>query len=159
MNRSRVWLAVTALSFAAWIGYLVFLTRGLEKPPIHLSHPQFQIAEVVIVAHVNDKAGPIAVTEVVFPADAKMQAGDEVQVRNLRNSFHKWLNDGGPAEWDVPNDFIIPLRDVSRQGKDGAWTAEVVPLPPSPGSPQGTRVYPVTPNTLKELHAIPIGAP
>ncbi|HMF13375.1 MAG TPA: hypothetical protein VKE94_13750, partial [Gemmataceae bacterium] len=63
----------------------------------------------------------------------------------------------GPPDWPVPGDFIIPLHGIVN-GKDG-WRAEVVPLPPSPGSPHGPRIYPVTPGTLQEMRAIPIGLP
>jgi hypothetical protein len=158
MKRSRAWLIVTALAFAAWIGYLFYLTRGVEKPPIHLSHPQFQLAEVVVVAHLDDKNGPVRVLEVVLSANNDLHPGAEIQVGNVRESFHKWLNDGGPPEWDVPGDFIVPLHALTK-GKDDSWTAAVVPLPPRKDAPHETRIYPVTPGTMKELHAIPMGQP
>jgi hypothetical protein len=159
MRRSRLWLVATALAFGAWIGYLFYLTRGIERPAIHLSHPQFQMAEVVVVASLESKDGPATVREVVFTNNAAMGMGpgDQIQLPRLRSSLQKWFTDGGASEWDVPNEFIIPLRDVNRQGKDGPWTAEVVPLPPSPGLPHGTRIYPVTPNTMQELRSIHIG--
>src|SRR5262249_42545917 len=136
MKPSRVWLAGTALAFAAWIGYLAYVAWGAEK--IHLSHPQIQYAEVIVIGHIKDKAGPVKIGEVVYSTNPdEFKPGEEVQVWNLRDSLHKWLNDGGGAEWDVPNDFIIPLRSVSRKDKDGPLAAEVVPLPSSPGLPHG----------------------
>jgi len=156
MKRSRLWLIVTALAFAGWIGYLFYLTRSVERPPVHLSHPQFQIAEAVVVAHLDDEDGPARVVEVAFDPGKNLLPGAEIHVANLRDSFHKWLDDGGSPEWDVPGDFILPLRRVN-QARDGTWTAEVAPLPPSPGLLRGTRIYPKTPATMKELHAIPIG--
>jgi len=156
MKLARAWPILTALAFAAWIGYLFYLTRGVEKPPIHLSRPQFQVAEAVVVAHLEDEESPVRALEVVFTTNDKLQPGAEIRIANLRNSFHKWLDDGGPPEWEVPGDFIVPLRMLHRR-TDQTWTAEVVPLPPSPGLPHGTRIYPKTPATIKELHAIPVG--
>jgi hypothetical protein len=156
MKLARGWLILTALAFAAWIGYLFYLTRGVEKPPIHLSRPQFQVAEAVVVAHLEDEESPARALEVVFTTNDNLQPGVEIRIANLRNSFHKWFDDGGPPEWEVPGDFIVPLRMLN-QGTDQTWTAEVVPLPPSPGLPHGTRIYPKTPATMKELRAIPVG--
>jgi len=157
MKRSRLWLVATGLAFAAWIGYLFYLTRGVERPAIHLSHPQFQMADAVVVASLESKDGPAIVRDVVYSTMDGVQPGDEIHLPRLRDSFQKWFKDGANPEWDVPNDFIIPLREMNRQGKDGPWTAEVVPLPRSPGLPRGTRIYPVTPNTMQELRSIHIG--
>jgi len=157
MKRSRVWLALTGLAFVAWIGYLVYLTRQVEKPSIILSRPQFLIAEYVVIGHVDDKHRLVLVDEVVFPpANAKLQEGDKVQVENLRQSLHNWTSRDLDAEWDLPGEFILPLH-VDPKQKDGNWSAVVVALPPSPGLPMGTRIYPKTPGTMEQLRSIPIG--
>ena len=158
MKRSRVWLVITVLAFIAWIGYLFYLTRGIERPPIHLSHPQFQMAEVVVVASLQSNDGPATVREVVYSANAKIpQPGDEIQLAHLRDSLQKWFKDSAGSEWKLPGDFIMPLRDLNPKDQNGSWTADVVPLPPSPGLPHGMRIYPVSPNTMQELRSIHIG--
>jgi hypothetical protein len=145
-------LAVASLAFAAWIGYLIYLTQTADRPSIVLSRPQFLYVECAVIAHLDNKDGPATVKEVVFGQKDKVHVGDSIEVKNLRDSFRKRLGDANASEWDVPNDFILPLQDLN--GKGGKWTAEVVPLPPSPGLPHGTLIYPVTPDTLEQLHAI-----
>jgi hypothetical protein len=149
MKRSRVWLAATGLAFAAWIGYLVYLTCQVERPSIVLSRPQFLISRDVVIAQVK-KDGSVKVED-VFVSKSGIPPNAEVEVRNLRDSLHKWFKDGGDPDWELPGEFIIPLRDVN-QDKAGKWSAEVVPLPPL-----DPRVYPVTPGTMEQLKAIPIG--
>jgi hypothetical protein len=150
MKRSRFLLSAIGLAFAAWIGYLVYLTRQIERPPIVLSRPQFLVADVVVVGHVKNKNGPVTVSEALIGANPgnAVPVGAEIQVGNLHNSWHRWINDGGPDEWELPGEFIIPLRIVD--GKGDKWSAEVAPLPP----PLGPRVYPVTPGTMEQLRAI-----
>jgi|SRR6516164_4554425 hypothetical protein len=157
MPQSRLLLIGTALAFAAWISYLFYLTRQVERPSIVLSRPQFLIAEAVIVAHVEKKEDPVTVVEVIF--DGKLQSGEKVRIRNLRDSLYNWVSEDKTAEWALPSDFIIPLHDV-QPSKDGAqWIAEVVPIPPSPGLPHGFRIYPKTPGTIEQVRAISIGTP
>ena len=108
----------------------------------------------MVVGHVEHKNGLVTVSEAfrgANPAPA-IPVGAEIQVGNLRGSWHKWFNDGGPAEWELPGEFIIPLHNVQLDG--GKWSAEVAPLPPS----LSPRVYPVTRGTREQLEAIPIGA-
>jgi hypothetical protein len=154
MKRSRVWLVVTGLAFAAWIGYLFYLTRQVDR--IILSRPQFLIAECVVIGRIDNKNGPVVVGEVFFRgACKKLHAGAKIEVDNLRQSLYNWTSQEAEAEWDLPGEFIIPLRSVEL--KDDKWSAEVVPLPPSPGLQIGTRIYPRTQRTLEQLESIPIG--
>lgn len=158
MKRSRVWLTVTGLAFAAWIGYLVYLTRQVERPSIILSRPQFLIAESVVIGRLEDSSGPLIVDEVFFPADnAKLKAGAKIRVENLSPSLHNWTSRDPNAKWELPGEFILPLHGVQFDAKGDVWTALVVALPPSPGLPMGTRIYPKTPATMEQLRSIPIG--
>src|SRR5262249_44455688 len=101
MKRSRVWLTVTGLAFAAWIGYLVYLTRQVERPSIILSRPQFLIAESVVIGRLEDSSGPLIVDEVFFPAaNAKLKAGAKIRVENLSPSLHNWTSRDPNAKWE-----------------------------------------------------------
>lgn len=159
MRWLRIRLAVTALAFVAWIGYLIYLTQMADRPSIVLSRPQFLYAECVVIARVDRKEGPATVTRVVSCPNPKVQPGVTIDVKSLRDSFRKRLGEATGSEWDVRNDFIIPLQNLVEDKKAGKWAGEVVPLPPSPGLPRGTLIYPVTPDTLEQLHTIPIGIP
>jgi len=158
MKRSRVWLAITGVAFVVWIGYLVYLTRQVERPSIILSRPQFLIAEYVVIGHLDDRGGPLVVDEVFFPpASAKLKAGAKVRVENLGVSLHDWTSADPDAKWALPGEFILPLHEVQFDQKGNDWTAEVVAMPFSPGLPHGARIYPKTPGTINQLQAIPIG--
>jgi hypothetical protein len=160
MPRSRLLLIGTALAFAAWISYLFLLTRQVERPSIVLSRPQFLVAETVVIAHVESKKDPVTVLQVIAAGGTRIQPGDMVQLANLRDSLHTWMTEDKTAEWDLPNDFIVPLRDVEKSAQDGVqWTAQIVPLPTSPGLPHGTRIYPKTSSTMEQVQAIPLGEP
>jgi hypothetical protein len=159
MKRSRIWPAITGLAFAAWIGYLVYQTLHVERPSIILSRPQFLLAECVIIGQIEAKHDSVMVDEVFFAAaNAKVLPGTKIHVENLSGSLRNWTSQAPDAEWDVPGKFIIPLHNLHLDGKKGdLWEAVVVGLPPSPGSPTGTRVYPKTEGTMEQLRSIPIG--
>ncbi len=154
MKRSRLLLVVTTLAFAAWIGYLVYLTRTSERPSIVLSRPQFLTAEVIVIARLDSRDGTAQVKQVELDPGGKIKPGDTIRIKNLRESFRRRLDQLKAPEWDVPNDFILPLRDAEPGANAEEWTAEVAPLPPSPGLPQGAMIYPVTPSTMEQLQEI-----
>ena len=158
MKRSRVWLMVTGLAFVAWIGYLVYLTRQVERPSIILSRPQFLVADGVIIGWVDDKNGSVIVDEVVLaPPNVNLKIGTKIHVQNLSGSLHNWTSEDRNAKWDVPGEFILPLHGFEFNPKGEQWNAVVVGLPQSPGAPLGTRIYPKTPGTMEQLGAISIG--
>jgi hypothetical protein len=159
MKRSLVWLVVTGLAFAAWISYLFYLTRQVERPSIILSRPQFLIAEGVIIGKIDNKNGPVIVDEVFFaPKDVKLKAGDQIDVENLSGCWHDWTSEDSEAEWRLHGEFILPLYGFRFNPEGDEWSAVVVALPPpSPGLRTGTRIYPKTPGTMEQLKAIPIG--
>jgi hypothetical protein len=149
---------VTGLAFVAWLGYLFSLTRQVERPSIILSRPQFLIAEYVVIGRLENKSDQVTVDEVFFaPQVSKLKAGEKIQVENLRESLHDWTSEDPHAEWPLHGDFILPLYGFRRNEKGEHWEAAVVALPPSPGLPMGTRIYPKTPGTMEQLEAIPIG--
>jgi hypothetical protein len=157
MKWARVKLIMATTAFVAWIGYLIFVTQTGDRPTITLSRPQFLVAEKAVIAHVTNKNAPVTIQELYPAGNGKIKVGDKVQVKHLADSLHKRLGDLNSPEWELPGDFIIPLWAIEPD-KDGNWTAEVTPLPPSPGLPHGGMIYPVTPDTLAQLRSIPIGA-
>jgi hypothetical protein len=156
MKRSRAWLIVTAVAFVAWIGYLIHVTQTGDRPSITLSRPQLLVSERVVIAHVTNRNGPVKVQEVIPAPTEIVKPGVEVKIKGLGDSLHKRLNDPHSLEWELPGDFIIPLQAVVPE-TDGTVTAEVTPLPPSPGLPHGRMIYPVTADTRAQLRNIPIG--
>jgi hypothetical protein len=158
MKWARVRLIVATTAFTAWIGYLIVVTQTGDRPSITLSRPQFIIAEKAVIAHVANKNAPVTIQE-VYPADGGLiKPGSKVRVKDLAESLRKRLSDPNAPEWDLPGDFIIPLWAID-QDKEGTLTADVAPLPPSPGLPRGRMIYPVTPDTQAQLRSIPIGNP
>lgn len=157
MKWARVRLIAATVAFVAWIGYLIFVTQSGDRPSITLSRPQFLVAENAVLAHIADRHAPITIQEVYAAGNGEFKAGAKVHVKNLADCLHRRLNDPNAPEWELPGDFIIPLWAIDRD-KDGNLTAEVTPLPRSPGLPHGCMIYPVTPDTLAQLRSISIGA-
>ena len=94
MRPSRVWLAVTALAFAAWIGYLIYLTQTADRPSIVLSRPQFKNS--VLLVSGGRKGEGILISEVaaresrpghIVLRASKMLASDDWMGRNYRPLF------------------------------------------------------------------------
>jgi hypothetical protein len=155
MRRSRLLLILTGTAFLAWIGYLVYQTMQFERPPIILSRPQFLAVKGVIIGRVTDKDEPVTVDEVVLaPPQVNLKVGAKLRVDNLSGSLHNWTSARPDAEWDMPGEFIIPLHGFHFDPKGDMWEAVVVGLPPSPGLPVGTRVYPKTEATMEQLRSI-----
>jgi hypothetical protein len=158
MKRSRFLLSLTGTAFLAWIGYLVYQTTQIERPPIILSRPQFLAVKGVVIGRVDDKDGPVIVDEVFLaPPQVDLKVGAKLRVENLSGSLHNWTSERRDAEWEVPGEFIIPLHGFHFDPKGGMWEAVVVGFPPSPGLPLGTRIYPKTEGTMEQLRSIPIG--
>lgn len=141
----RLRLGAAALAFALWVGYLGYLAFTARNPVV-LSHSQFLVADVVVVARVEDRAaGKVKVEQVVRPKEnTPLAAGQEITVANL----------AGSEGWAGTDDYILPLSAAG-----GHY--QVVRVPRTPGYPRrpweltNPRIYPATPDTLRQLGELP----
>jgi hypothetical protein len=169
-------LAVAALLFAGWIGYLFYLVltqppRGPDgwwgvffpKPegrPLLLSRPQFLVSELDVVAEVPDEGDKITVDQVLYPPEEEGLRGKTLTVINLDQCRSRTADGdtGPPSEWTGPGRYLLPLRRPNPKKDE----YEVVPIPPSAGyPPAGTlravgppRIYPAGKQVLAQYHQI-----
>jgi hypothetical protein len=147
--RFRLFLLFAGL-FVVWIGWLAYLAITSTRP-IVLSRPQFLVSKLDIIAEVhadNSKPDPkVDVREVHWPPKGMEQlVGRKITVGNLAQC------DG----WTGPGLYILPLATETPEPKNGS-EYEVAKIPPSPGfSPAKSppRIYPKTPETLRQLNEI-----
>jgi hypothetical protein len=144
MKPSRVRLAVCALLFLGWIGWLVYLSATTTRPVV-LARPQFLAADLYVIADLRtapaDAGAPaeaITVREVVWPSVLSSEYdGKSLPVENLPLS--------GPARgWIGPGTYILPL---TRQKEGGEVMYLVTPIPRSPGY-YGAAPDPKTPGRI-----------
>ncbi len=142
MKSARIWLALTAFAFCAWIAFLVYLVVN-TRHPIVLSRPQFLVSTFDVIARVETPDDlQVQLEEVRWPPGAD-RAGQKIKVVNLAQC----------EGWNGPGSYILPLEPAGKNYR-------VVPTPRSPGfepSRLGNRprIYPVTPETLWQLEQIP----
>lgn len=135
---SVVLLAVAAALFAAWIGYLAYLALTARHPVV-LSRPQFLVADLWVIADVDDPDRPVKVTEVVYPeAKADALKGMTVEVKNLAQC---------KGDWTKPGAYVLPLV-----WEGNAYRVPAVPRSPgyNPPEPQ-FHIYPDTPEAREQL--------
>jgi hypothetical protein len=148
MKPSRVRLAVCALLFLGWIGWLVYLSATTSRPVV-LSRPQFLAADLYVLAEVH--AGPkgpdapdaeVTVREIVWPGPGMDLAGRPLVIPNLPQS--------GPKQgWNGPGEYILPLTQKKQKGRE---VYQVTPIPRSPGySRHETPIYPANATARREL--------
>jgi hypothetical protein len=164
MKAVKVRLALAALLFASWIGWLVYLALTTTGTPI-LSRPQFLVSNLFVIADLtgDEHPDPTATVEEVF------WSADERQDQKLQKQqvavIH--LPRCGPKEgWQGPGQYILPLTR-RKSGKN--FTYEVTPTPRSPGYPSPyhpgnsayspytsgpPRIYPATRQTMRQLEQI-----
>ena len=147
MKPSRVRLAVSALLFVGWIGWLAYLAATTTRPVV-LSRPQFLAADLYVIADVRANptdpkvpAPQVTIKQVIWPsAAARDLDGKELPVKNLPLS-------GEAQGWKGPGEYILPLS------KDYQVTA----IPRSPGyrpEREGSfpvRIYEATAGARREL--------
>jgi hypothetical protein len=151
MKSAGLRLLLATLLFAAWIGWLVYLTGTTPRPidssrpqPWILSRPQFLVSSLDVIAQVDgtsDKPGTATVVDVHWPQgdQARQLIGKTISVSNLSECREDW---SGPGEYILP---LIERHDEYR----------VAPQPPSPGFATGRpRIYRATPLTLGQLRQI-----
>jgi hypothetical protein len=150
MRRNRLLLALAAGLFTAWIAYLAFL--ALTKSHIDvLSHPQFLVADLWVIADVDGLDKPISVVEVVYARpglkDGAPEKGKTIDLSNLSMCQESWKG---------PGRYIVPLSHPRNE-------YYVTPIPRSPGYPPDkdkmtlpqVRIYPDTPDTRAQLARLP----
>jgi hypothetical protein len=154
MKRSAWRLAVAAVLFTAWIGYLAFLARTTTRPTV-LDRPQFLVADLYVVADVGtERFWPAYPVVVAAPgggaaASAMLQMspttsdlpGEVVTVRKhvwaanpadrqRQKIYIKNLHKCGPAHgWKDPGEYILALSHTT----DGPDVFQVTALPKTPG--------------------------
>jgi hypothetical protein len=156
-RRTLVGLALSAVVFLGWIGYLAFLVYTTHHPrSVVLSRPQLLNADLDVVARVNDPSGPVTVRAVEW-VRAGLQPpaeGESLRVTNLKQC----LVDNEETRSLPPGEYLLPLKRV---GDD----FEVAPTAPSPGYPPPDpvlprpkdgppRIYRATPAVLKQLEQL-----
>jgi hypothetical protein len=161
-----VWLAVTAVLFFTWIGWLGF---EVVRRPVVLARAPFLVADLNVIAYVQDLDKPVKIEDVVWakdPADKGLQ-GSDVPVTNLGECR---------ADWRGPREYLLPLLKAGKATYEvadatGLTRAEKKEwmdhggLPSrSPGYvPEADRqrgttrpphIYPLTPETLAQLRQL-----
>lgn len=148
LPRSRLFLTVSAVLFAAWIGWLAYLASTTTRPTI-LSRPQFLSAQLDVIAQLGEKDDhpdpSVAVAKIAWSRDPALNPPENqsITVANLPRVTAK-------EGWSGPGTYILPLV------KDNGGYA-LAPLGASPGfsaSSAPPRIYTATPETLAQLRQI-----
>jgi hypothetical protein len=142
-------LVLFAGLFVVWIGWLAYLAITATRP-IVLSRPQFLVSKLDVIAEVhanNGKPAPeVEVREVHWP---------EKGMNDLVGKRIKVVNLSGCEGFTGPGLYILPLV------KDKGDEYKVAGIPLSPGfNPLSSkpRIYPKSPETLRELNSIHKGS-
>ena len=157
-------LAVTAVLFLAWLGYLAFLALT-TRDAVVLSRPQFLISELDVVAR-RTGADAFVVTDVLYPRGADKRAewaGKTITVENMdKCQLYSSKFGGQPVPPDAGRSYLMPLQSLPGEDKT---RFEVVPIPASPGFPAGPhglgpatgppRIYPADDEVIRQYHTIP----
>jgi hypothetical protein len=140
MTRRRWLLGLAATLFAAWIIYLAYLALTASHPKV-LSRPQFLVADLWVIAEVEDLDKPVKVVEVPYARGEAPEKGSTITVGNLSQC---------KEDWKGPGRYILPLV------KEGS-ADQVAAVPRSPGGPAvpQTHIYPDTPETRGQLPELP----
>ena len=144
MKPAKLRLIVAAVLFFGWLGWLGYLAFTASQPVV-LSRPQFLVANLIVIADIEDLKSPVLVREIYWPApqQALLPADKKLEIANLAD-----CSDRG---WAGPGPYILALMS------DGK-AYYLVPTPPSPGFRAGKaaapRIYLLTPQTRSQLGQI-----
>ena len=168
MKFAVVRLAVAAVLFVGWIGYLSFLAATTRNPVV-LSRPQFLISQRDVIATYQG-GDKFRVDEVLYPQGApESEKGKTLIVGDLKDcqtfspeNGWQWVKDHPLAEGQQ---YLLPLQTAAGPPPAGAAPPDammdVVPIPPSPGFPPSSavagppRIYPATPEVRRQYAPIP----
>ncbi|HLN32842.1 MAG TPA: hypothetical protein VK395_34245 [Gemmataceae bacterium] len=145
MKWARIRLAVAALLFVAWLGWLFYLAAfSNARPPVILSRLQLDNSNFDVIASVaqTDNQPPkVTIEDVHWP-----------QTRAAEKLLHTTISvpDLLSCEgWKGPGRYILPLVTNWK----GSY--EVAPLPRTPGFEGAKpRIYVENADTLKQLNSI-----
>jgi hypothetical protein len=137
MKWARLRLGLAVILFVGWLGWLVYLAATAAPRSETLSKSQLLVSNLDVVAQIDALDGKIKIEKVRWPHTKQADAlAGAIEVRNLPSC------DG----WKGPGRYIVPLIT----NWHGSY--EVAPLPPTPGFESARpRIYPDTPDTLKQL--------
>ena len=169
MKPAVVRLALAALLFVCWIGYLAYQVATLPRTPtgqpLVVSRPQILVSDLDVIARVNSLDEKVTVEQVLYTDRKEYEGltGREVRVTNLaecRGPSRDFRAGAGPRDWTRSDRYLLPLRPVADgpEGKDQVF--EVVPTPPSPGYPPVSgkagppRIYPATRQVLAQYRRV-----
>jgi hypothetical protein len=130
MKVSHARLAVAAVLFLGWLGWLAYLVVNCHDPVI-LSRPQFLVADLWVVADLEQQDGwpapEVMIRTVTWSKDKDSPAGAglKIVVENLPEA-------GAQQGWAGPGEYILALS-VVKTGKTTAY--QVTRLPPAPYVP------------------------
>jgi hypothetical protein len=148
MKWRRAWLALTAVVFLAWLGWLTFLAATATRPVV-LSRPQFLVSTLDVIADVAAQpdgrpADRATIRQIHWPRQGRDSlVGTTIRISNLPDCSN-WIGQGA---------YILPLVT------DGD-SYQVAGLPPSPGfsptfPPVPPRIYPLNRQTERQLDMMP----
>jgi hypothetical protein len=147
MKAARVRLAVAAVLFLAWVGWLAHLVMHTRDQVI-LSRPQLLVADEWLIVEVEADgngrpAETVTVREDVWSSKGKKAAGEKIEVTDLPGI-------GADSGWSGPGTYILPLTIHAVGKKD---VLNITSLPPSPGfNDRGEkRIYLATPEARAQL--------
>ena len=150
MRKSGWRLALAAVLFASWIGYLAYLAATTTLPLV-LSRPQFLSADLYAIADVSanpaapdEPATAVTVKRVVWSANPEDRTMKAIRVKDL--------NRVGPQQnWQGPGEYILALSRT----KEDAGVFQLTGLPRTPGFfGEPGRIYTATPATLRQLEML-----
>jgi hypothetical protein len=139
MTFPRARLAVSAILFVGWLGFLLYLV--IDSPTVILSRPQFLGAQLFVVADIaGTKPAGITIDELLWsnnPADAEKLVKKQIQILGAAD----WTRGVG---YEGPGKYLLPLV------RTGQGSFLVATLPNS----VTIRIYPWTPKLREQVEEI-----
>jgi hypothetical protein len=154
-------LAVIAVLFAAWLGYLGYLVSTRPEVPTGprvLSRPQAMTSTFDVIAEVTPDSDKVTIKRVLYPVSHKAWEGKTLRVPNL-NDCGVMRGTAGPGfqrDITLPGEYLLLLNGL---GQDAALVA---PIPPSPGFSReivNPRAYVATPDIRAQYAQVQKPAP
>ena len=111
MKPAALRLAVTAVLFVGWVGYLAYLVVKTSNPVV-LSRPQFLVSEMDVIA-THTGADTFVINDVLYPKNQDAEKDKTIVVRNLGQCQTFSPREGWRA---VPppegQQFLLPLMST-----------------------------------------------
>jgi hypothetical protein len=145
MTFPKARLAVSAVLFVGWLGFLFYLV--VDSPSVILSRPQFLQAQLFVVAQIGggqgDKAEQIVIKEILWTSDLAGDAKLVDQQVSIPGVAECVREDG----YEGPGLYLLPLVKMA----NGSF--RIAPLPTMAQTP-AIRIYPWTPRLREQVEAI-----